>query len=205
MPTTPTLLCDKCRTVLPGALLNTPEPVACPGCHSALRARVFPAFSRPPAAARAVESVASDEDASCFYHPRKKATVPCGRCGRFLCALCDLELDGRHLCPGCVEAGRKAADGRSLLREGLPLPERILHDSVALLLAWMPLLLWPFTLFTAPVALFLVVRYWNEPARSPVPRWRWRLVVAGGLSLVQIVGWVYGLYRLFDVSTLMKL
>ena len=165
---------------------------------------MFPTFARPAAAARAVESVASDEDASCFYHPRKKAVVPCGRCGRFLCALCDLELDGRHLCPGCVEAGRNA-DARTALREGLPVAPRTLHDNVALALAVLPLLLWPTTLLTAPVALFVTVRHWNEPARSPVPRWRWRLILAGGLSLVQVAVWVYGFYhQVFDVSALME-
>ena len=197
MPRTPYLLCDKCRTVLTGASVNTPGPVACPGCHSALLARVFPAFFRQDdGRPRTAENVGSAEDAGCFYHPRKKAVIPCEQCGRFLCALCDLELDGRHLCPGCVEAGR-AADGRSALRHGLPLPPRTLHDNVALSLAVLPLLLWPFTLFTAPVALFLVVRYWNEPRRSPIPRWRWRLIVAGSLALVQLAGWIYAFYHHF--------
>ena len=197
MPRPPFLLCDKCRTVLTGATVNTPEPVACPGCHSALAARVFPAFFRQDAGGeRAAEGVVSEEDASCFYHPRKKAVVPCDQCGRFLCALCDLELDGRHLCPGCVEAGR-SADGRTALRAGLPLAPRTLHDSAALSLAFGPLLLWPFTLFTAPVALFLVVRYWNEPRRSPIPRRRWRLVVAGAGALAEVAGWIYAFYHHF--------
>ena len=107
MPTTPYLICDHCRTVLPTAVVNTSEPVACPGCHAPLLARVFPAFSRAGTGGHASESVVSDEDASCFYHPRKKAVVPCVRCGRFLCALCDLEIDGQHLCPGCLSAAQE--------------------------------------------------------------------------------------------------
>jgi hypothetical protein len=46
-------------------------------------------------------------DASCFFHPQKKAAVACESCGRFLCDLCDLEFDGRHICPNCLSAGRK--------------------------------------------------------------------------------------------------
>ncbi len=197
------LLCDRCRLVLPDALLDTPEPVACPGCHAPLLTRVFPAFRRPPPAARTSESVASDEDAACFYHARKKAVVPCSRCGRFLCALCDLELDGRHLCPGCVEAGRAAGD-RAALLHGVPLRPRVLHDKMALLVAAVPLfpLFWFFTLLTAPVALFLSIRYWREPAQSPVPRGRWRLVLAGVLALGQLACWAYLFsYRLFQVHT----
>ena len=193
------LLCDKCGTVLTDAAVNTPEPVACPDCHAPLLARVFPAFFRAQAGVRAAESVVSDEDAGCFYHPRKKAVVPCQQCGRFLCALCDLKLDGRHLCPGCVEAGR-AANGALALQNGLLLQPRILHDKLALGLATVPLIpiFLGFTLFTAPVALFLVVRYWNEPRRRPVPSGRGRLILAGLLALGQLAAWgCLFYYRLF--------
>ncbi len=184
------LLCDRCRTVLTGASVNTPEPIGCPGSHAPLLARVFPAFFREQAGVRGAESVVSGEDASCFYHPRKKAVVPCQQCGRFLCALCDLELDGRHLCPGCVEAGR-TANGTLALQNGLLLQPRTLHDKMALGLAVVPLfpVLLGFTLFTAPVALFLVVRYWNEPRRRPIPAGRGRLIVAGLLALGQLAAW----------------
>ena len=126
----------------------------------------------------------SDEDASCFYHPRKKAVVPCAQCGRFLCALCDLELDGRHLCPGCVSAAR-AAGGRAALQNGLLLGNRTLHDKLALAVAALPLIpvFWLFTVLTAPTALVLAIRYWNEPRQSPLPRGRWRLVAAALLAL----------------------
>ena len=134
------LHCDRCRTPLPDAFLNTPEPVPCPGCHAPLLARVFPAFARGGITpGRTAESVGSDEDASCFFHPRKKAVVPCARCGRFLCALCDLEIDGRHLCPTCVAdpaAGgtTPGATGRTVFAN-----ERTLYDQVALSLAVLPL------------------------------------------------------------------
>lgn len=195
------LLCDRCRLALPDTVFNTPEPVACPGCHAPLLVRVFPAFRRPLPAPRTAESIASGEDAACFYHARKKAVVPCRQCGRFLCALCDLEIDGRHLCPGCVEAGR-AANDQTALRHGVPLRPRVLHDKIALLVAGLPLfpLLWFFTLLTAPVALFLSIRHWGEPARSPIPRGRWRLVLAGLLALGQLAVWAYVFYhRLFRV------
>lgn len=204
MPITPYLLCDKCRTVLTGATINTPEPVACPGCHAPLIARVFPAFFRGSAGTRTAESVVSDEDASCFYHPRKKAVVPCGQCGRFLCALCDLELDGRHFCPGCVETGR-AGDGKQTLPTGLPPQQRTLYDKIALSLSLLPLLLWRFTLLTAPVALFLSIRYWNDPGRNVIPRGRWRLIVAGLLALAQLAGWGYLFYfRFLHVNVFMR-
>ena len=191
----PYLICDHCRTVLTAAVIDTPEPVACPGCRMPLLARVFPAFFRAnTAGGRTAESVASDEDASCFYHPRKKAVVPCARCGRFLCALCDLEIDGSHLCPGCLSAAPAA-------QAGLSSSNRLRYDKLALALTILPLLFWPLTLVAAPVALYLAIRHWNSPRQGPVPRGRWRLVVAVLFALVQIAGWAYFLgYRFVYLS-----
>ena len=189
----PLLVCDKCQTPLPGAVVNTGEPVACPGCHAPLLAQVFPVAFRPAAAGQAAENVVSDEDASCFYHPAKKAVVPCGRCGRFLCALCDLDLGGnRHFCPGCVEAARRG-DGKGPQAIPLPAQRRLNHDQLAAFIAVVPLVFVVtvyFTLLTAPVALFLAIRYWNEPRRGPVPRSRVWVVIATLFALLEIGGWV---------------
>ena len=186
----PLLVCDKCHTALPGAVVNTGEPVACPGCHAPLLAQVFPALFRPVKAGRAAEKVLSDEDASCFYHPNKKAVVPCGRCGRFLCALCDIDLGGdRHFCPGCVEAARQS-DGKNPQAVALPVQRRMNHDQLALFIAVVPMLTIYFTLLTAPVALFLAIRYWNEPRRALVPRSRAWVVTAALFALLEIGAWV---------------
>ena len=188
----PLLVCDKCRTPLPGAVVNTLEPVACPGCQAPLLAEVFPALFRAQATGQAAENVLSDEDASCFYHPAKKAVVPCGRCGRFLCALCDLDLGGnRHFCPGCVEAARQEGPGKDARAVALPVQRRMNYDQLAATLAVVPLfMLWPATLLTAPVALFLAIRYWNEPPRGLIPRSRVRVFLAAVFATVEIVGWV---------------
>ena len=89
--------------------------------------------------------------------------MPCGRCGRFLCALCDLDIGGRHLCPACVADGPPLTTATTASGErtagGELANERFLYDRMALTLAAAPLLfLWPVTLFTAPVALFYAVR-----------------------------------------------
>ncbi len=192
------LRCDKCQTVLPGAVVNTGTLVACPACGVSTLVQVFPAFSRAAPRGRAAEALTSAEDASCFYHPSKKAAVPCDRCGRFLCTLCDLELDGRHVCPECIEVARKS--GQTLRSDG-----RTLHDQVALTLAVLgPLLIGWGSIITAPIALFMVARYWNEPRRSPVPRGRWRLVAAGTFALLQTGAWLFLLYSFLTNAAWLK-
>lgn len=188
----PLLVCDKCKTLLPGAVVNHAEMVACPGCFASLRAEVFPAYFRPQTAGAVAETLLSDEDASCFYHSAKKAVVPCGRCGRFLCALCDIDLGGnRHVCPGCLEAARLDDGKKADVPAVLPVQRRVLHDQVALVLVLYPMILfWYATIVTAPIALFLVVRYWNEPRQAVLPRTRARLIAATVIALVQIAAWI---------------
>lgn len=51
----------------------------------------------------------------------------------------------------------------------------------------MTFLLWVFAFVTAPAALFIVAKNWKS--QSPIlPYNRWRLVVAGVLSILQIAG-----------------
>jgi hypothetical protein len=129
-------------------------------------------------------------EASCFYHPEKKAAVPCQACGRFLCGLCDCELQGKHFCPGCLETGREKGKMQNLQNQ------RTLYGNIALALAVWPVVLVfgvYFTIFTAPMALYVAIRYWNAPL-SLVGRTRARHVIAIVLGTLQIVGWGVGIY-----------
>ena len=161
---------------------NFPGGVDCALCGQRVEVRVFPAIQNEAKGERP-EAILGAEEAGCYYHPQNRAVVPCDGCGRFLCALCDLPLDGRHLCPACVETGvrtNKLASSDT---------HRTHYDSIALAFATWPMLIFYFTLFTAPVALYYVIRYWKEPM-GMLPRTRIRLVIAGVLAGLQIVGWV---------------
>ena len=181
--------CTICRTPLPDAALNTGILAPCPSCRTPIQVEVFPAFFRPITAGSVGEAILVEGEAGCFFHPDKKAVVHCAECGRFLCALCDLELNGRHLCPGCLETGQR--NGRLVELK----KRRTLFDSAALGLACLPLLIWPVTLLTAPSALFLVFYGWNKP-HSLVPRSRWRFIVAFILAAAQVAGWCVLLYSM---------
>src|SRR5207248_7281246 len=151
--------CPKCRTALPGSLFNLGKLVACPGCGSPLEVSVFPALFRQIAEGKSPETILVEGEASCFYHPQKRATIPCAICGRFLCALCDVELNDQHLCPGCLDTGRKK--GKLVQLE----TRRTLHDSSALVLSIVPVIcMWPISVVTSPIAVFLAVYSCHQPA-----------------------------------------
>jgi hypothetical protein len=182
--------CTKCRTPLPVALYNARALRPCPSCGTRLQIEVFPAVLRPPGPGSAGEAVMMDGESTCFFHTTKRAVVPCESCGRFLCAVCDVEMNGQHLCPMCIESGKKKGKIEKLENK------RTLHDSIALAVALYPMILvWP-TIISAPIALYLAIRHWNKPL-SVVRRSRWRLVVAIILALLQIGGWVVMLVLIY--------
>src|SRR5258708_7324116 len=144
------LLCPKCKSPLTEIVLNRPELTPCSACAAPLHVEIFPALFRRSGPAREGEAVLLETEASCFYHPQKKAVLPCEGCGRFLCALCDCELHGQHFCPACLDTGRKKRKIKSLENE------RTLYDSIAFSLAVLPILITffiYFTFITAPAAL----------------------------------------------------
>jgi len=61
----------------------------------------------------------------------------------------------------------------------------------------LPLLIFYFTIITAPAALFVAIRHWNSPS-SIIPRTKIRFVVAIVIALVELAGWGVGVYFLIQ-------
>ena len=159
--TSPVVYCTKCRTSLPAALFNRPRLAPCPICRAQIMVTAFPALLSGPALGKSGEILLNENEASCFYHPGKKAVVPCDQCGRFLCALCDVQMGAQHLCPGCIDPG----DGRTKFTNLDT--RRALYDSLAL---------------------YLAIRYWSVPT-SLFRKTRAVWVFAVAIALVQIAFW----------------
>jgi len=170
--------CPNCLHAIPGEYWNDRQETTCRGCGERVAVHVFPAFNRGREVAAAA-SVQAEGESSCFYHPTNRAAAACDGCGRFLCTLCDLDVDDRHLCPSCLERGVKAKKAGSLESS------RTQYDAAALhLVTWPVITLW-LPLFTAPAALYLTIRHWNTPM-SILPRTRARLWIALLLALLEI-------------------
>lgn len=185
--TPPLIHCPKCNAALISEVFNRDDFTACPSCATPLQIEVYPALFRPPPETRTGEALMLEGEASCFYHPQKKAVHPCEGCGRFLCALCDCEHLGQHLCPSCLESGRTKGRIKSLEHT------RTRYDNIALgLTVWPivpPILFVGFYLtpITAPLALFVALRHWKSPFGLTQTS-RWRFVVAIILALLQLTG-----------------
>jgi hypothetical protein len=142
----------------------------CPYCEMKLQIRSWPISRQNTNAAPAMA-----EQATCFFHPEKAFQSCCQRCGRFMCALCDLQLGSEHVCPTCFERGRADAGrgGKAEWRH-----RDLLYDSMAISLSWMWILVWPVYVVALPVAIFLHVKYGKAPRAYLIPRSGWRFWVA---------------------------
>jgi hypothetical protein len=177
------LSCTKCNSPLSKEAVNSNSLAACPSCDSFLRADVYPAIYRSLPMGKSGETLQMSNEAGCFYHPGKKAVISCSACGRFVCALCDVAFNGRHLCPACFEKGKSKRKIKNLENH------RSCYDTIALIVATVPILFYFITLFTAPLAIYLSVRHWNTPS-GIIPRTRVRFILAFFLASLQIAGWI---------------
>lgn len=180
------ITCDACSGTIPEESFNS-GPVHCKHCGVFIRADVFPALVRPPEV-HSGNSVIENE-ASCFFHDQKKAVVPCGSCGRFLCSLCDIEFEGGHICPTCLSSGQKKHKFKNMENK------RVLYDNIALSITILPSVFWFITFFTAPLALYFVIRYWKAPS-SIIPRSKIRFICAAVFAVGQITAWTLLVYSM---------
>lgn len=169
--------CRACKAVFPSSHYNLPDAFPCPQCGAQSRVIVFPALVHPLAVAPVANAPLAEGDASCFYHPAKPATIVCDACGRFLCALCDVELSSQHFCPQCLETGRRKQTLTPLE------PRRLLYDNVALLLAVLPVLTCYLFPITSPVAIAVAIWGWRKPS-SLLPRTKARFILAVLIGLL---------------------
>ena len=185
------IACSKCKVVLLGDVFNIPDLTPCPACQTPIQVEIFPAFFKPVSGGRTGQKATLDGESTCFYHAEKKAVVPCDVCGRFLCGLCDVELNDQHICPNCLSTGRKK--GRLTTLD----PRRTLWDSAALALALLPVIVFPLLILTAPAAIILAVWHWNTPT-SLVPRTKIRPILTILFGLGGVFVWFVWTHWAFD-------
>ncbi len=176
------LACPKCKRTLGPDSWADAQHGACAGCRADFEFIPFPALHATRAQVIAQTAVLSEESV-CFFHAENRAEAICESCGRLLCPVCTVPFGGKKLCPSCI-AGSKGSEDPTVARD------RVLFDSIALTLAVVPLLIWPFTLITAPAALGLVIYGWNKPNSLVRGRGRARLVIAAVIAAIEIGAWI---------------
>ena len=168
---------------------NAENAIPCPVCRKLTWCAVYPAIHANTRGATAL-AVQGEGQASCFFHANSLAVVSCEECGRFLCGLCDLDLAGRHVCPTCLQQGI-SQQKVTTFENG-----RTLYDGIVLALAIGPIIMWPFTIITAPLSVVLSIWFWRRPG-SLLPRTKIRFILAILIGLAQTIGWGMVFWTMF--------
>jgi hypothetical protein len=163
----------------------------CPYCGKRMQARVWPVVLQKNSAAPALS-----DQATCFFHPDKAFQACCQRCGRFVCALCDLQLGAEHVCPACFDRGRALTGPEGSTAEWRY--RDVLYDSITLTVGWVWILFWPSLIAALPAVIFLHVKYRKAPRSYLIARSGWRFWMAYvGLAWLPlifgslfVVGWM---------------
>ncbi len=168
---------------LPKAGRSIAQCSKCPDIHY----HRFPAMTRPSEAPRVTGSL-SDEDATCFHHPDRKAVAVCVECGIFICDLCEVkDHHGNSLCLDCYTRGKSSTPtNRRPDKKG---GGRIVWDRTAFgvaLLGFCPYV----TCLTAPAALFLALRYWKDHPCSVTSRGRGYYLAALLIASLQLLSMI---------------
>ena len=177
--TGPILQCPRCRSQLQVGREVSSFEEKCPVCRAEVRVTIFPRLFRE--FHRGDEgSPAGEGQASCSFFPDLLAERICDECGCFMSAKAAVSWGGRDLCLPCLHR----------LREIEKDPEYLgrtrLQDKRALaLVTWLA----PFSLFTAPLALYLLFRYRGKP-EGFVPRGKTVWWVAFILSVAWLIAWL---------------
>lgn len=143
----------------------------CPYCDKRLQIRTWSVIRQDSNAAAALA-----DQATCFFHPEKAFQACCQRCGRFLCALCDLQLGAEHVCPTCFERGSGERGGNTGKAEWRY--RDVLYDSIAVTIGWLWIIFWPTIVVALPAVIFLHVKYRKAPRGYLIPRSGWRFWLA---------------------------
>lgn len=178
------LRCNTCNGALGRPSGPGTDTVQCSICGSITQRWCFPALYRVATGHTGVP-VVEEGQSSCMNHPAKRAETVCDNCGKFLCALCDIDWNGEHLCTDCVQFRRDANHGGALKTEYLH------YDTIAVIVAGVAMLGMFFGLggIIALIVPYLAFRYWNTPWR-PVPYWKWRMVAAVLLACLVFIAWL---------------
>lgn len=167
---------------------------SCPYCKKRLQIWLWPSMRHNTSA-----TAAMPDQATCYFHPDKAFHACCQRCGRFVCALCDLQLGAEHVCPTCFERGRADTGlngGKAEWRH-----RDVLYDSIVLVIGWCWIIFWPVIVAALPTAIFLHVKYRRAPRSYLIPRSGWRFWVAYAgfawiplliISAIYIPRWIAG-------------
>jgi len=97
--------CPACSTPIDPSVIHG-GAMQCPSCLRTFEATPFQPRDHRYAAVQVVTETPDGVAAACANHARNAAVTSCGRCGLFICALCEMNTGDATYCPSCFDRMR---------------------------------------------------------------------------------------------------
>ncbi|HPG29836.1 MAG TPA: hypothetical protein PKY81_05115 [bacterium] len=196
------IFCEKCgRQFVSCNKINfgdiEPELFTCKSCGKNHSFIFYPALNAKIKTAESGLKIENENEASCFFHNQKKADKICSVCGRFICSLCSIEINGKILCPLCFNENKTKCDSNLV-------DSFFLYDRLALDIALLGIITVYFGIFLAPASLFISIKHWKKMSLYPFPRSKIRFIAASVISVLVILAWISIIIFLIYFFTLKK-
>ncbi|MHC4885011.1 MAG: hypothetical protein ACYTGH_07995 [Planctomycetota bacterium] len=148
--------CPRCEIILEAA--DTVTSI-CPDCHWKGEVHLF----HPVELQVSASEEALPEDAACAHHPNKKAVAICDATGDYICALCQVEVDGQTLSIQHLNSKGGAGKLKESFDRYLARPDRSLSSLVAV-----SVLFWPVSPITMSAAIYYYVKLRRARKENPI-------------------------------------
>ncbi len=133
------------------------------------------------------ESVQTEPDARCRFHPNRHAQIACQRCGDFACESCR-SADDASLCDGCERRGRRELRVRQPGQAPASYAQASIAFAVVSMFANPLFMLSAFSVGAACVALFQLVLSTKRHAVKKRPLYIALALTGLGLSALTALG-----------------
>jgi uncharacterized paraquat-inducible protein A len=94
--------CPRCHARLTADWIQS-GTITCPDCSKPFEATAFRPVPRRIEIVSVAAALTPDGANACANHARNAAVTSCGRCGLFICALCNMDVGTGPYCPSCFD------------------------------------------------------------------------------------------------------
>ncbi|PCJ63048.1 MAG: hypothetical protein COA79_02740 [Planctomycetota bacterium] len=173
--------CISCKSRISLTDIIDSTLVNCRRCGSKLEINYFPSLFTSLNKGEKAAAILSDEEASCFNHPEKKASALCSSCGIYICNLCELNIHDKHFCPNCFNNNTTEKEINPFIKNP------VLYSNVAISIVIIGFLTGVGFFATGPYVVYYGYKHFKKEeslikGRSPI-----KFGIAIFLAIVQII------------------
>ncbi len=132
---------------------NSIDTIICHGCGKKNKVVIYDTILKELNQGEKICTVTEDDDANCYKHQKNLAVKSCEHCGAYICSLCDIEVNGKHICPDCFNNQQNSpSNGKS----------NFMHAQLAFILSIVQVFIWYLIpIFSIGIIIYSII-FWRK-------------------------------------------